>query len=559
MHQLPPLIQDLAIMLVVAGVITLLFQKIRQPVVLGYLVAGIIIGPYTPPGLLVTDVNNIKTLSELGVIFLMFSLGLEFSFHKLLRIGVSAGIIGIFEVVLMVGLGFASGKLMGWSNYDCLFLGSAIAISSSVIIVKALNELHLLNEPFAELISAVSVVDDLIAILLLVFLSTLVQSNNTVTGEVFWAAGKLIYIVLGWFLVGYFIIPTVFRHIMKYASDETITVVSVGLCLLLVTLAAYFNYSNALGAFIMGAILAETPLIHRIENLIKPLRDIFVAVFFISVGMLIDPRVIIHYWPVVIFVTCVTVFGKILGNGLGSLLTGQNLKTSVRVGFGMAQIGEFAFIIIGLGLSLHVINPVLYPVIVAVAVITAFATPYFIRYSGKLANNLNARIPKSYKIYLENYSNKINHFLPKSKQEGQSPTIVFRVVLNGILVAFIFGLVNYFFLQKMLLAGSYSKLIKTLFWFVAALLSSPFLWGMLSSFKKSEARTKLQFMSVAFVVWVVTFFEIMMISINYQLSWLNVFINFIVLIVIISLYNKNIDKVYLYFENNLIKNVTKNT
>lgn len=401
MHELAPLILDLAVMLGLAGLVILLFQRIHQPVVLGYLVAGMIVGPYTPPRAFVSDISNIRILSELGVIFLMFSLGLEFSFQKLTRVGFSASVIGVIEVVLMTAIGYCAGWIMGWSHYNCLFLGAALSISSTTIIIKAVDELKLKTKRFAELIFGVLIVEDLLAILLLVALTTLVSTKNLLSIDILYAGFQLILVVGGWFIIGYFIVPPLFRRLTPYVSQETLTIISVALCLMLVSIAAKFHYSTALGAFIMGSILAETTLIHRIENAVRPIRDIFGAVFFISVGMLVDPIVILENWKIVLVISLVTVIGKIITTSLAALLTGQSLNTSVRVGFGMAQIGEFSFIIAALGLSLGIVNEILYPLIVAVSVITTFTTPYFIRFSGYISNLLERRLPKRTIYFLD--------------------------------------------------------------------------------------------------------------------------------------------------------------
>jgi CPA2 family monovalent cation:H+ antiporter-2 len=317
----------------------------------------------------VSDITNIKILSELGVIFLMFSLGLEFSFDKLTRVGFSASVTGVIEVIIMVLIGYCVGRMMGWTYYDSLFLGAALSISSTTIIIKAIDGLGLKTKRFAELIFGVLIVEDLLAVLLLVALSTIVLTNHIFSYDMLSAACKLIIVVSAWFLFGYFLMPPLFRQIAGYISQETLTIISVALCLFLVCIAADLNYSTALGAFIMGSILAETVLVHRIETLIQPIRDIFAAVFFISVGMLIDPMVIIQHWPVVLLLAAVTIFGKILITTSAAIITGQSLSTSVRVGFGMAQVGEFSFIIAALGLSLNVTTNKLYPLIVAVSLL----------------------------------------------------------------------------------------------------------------------------------------------------------------------------------------------
>ena len=288
MHELAPIIQDLAVILGIASLVTLIFQYIRQPVVLGYIVAGIIVGPHTPPYILISDVDNVKVIAELGVIFLMFSLGLEFSFQKLASVGFSASITSLMEVILMMLIGFVTGQAMGWSFYDNVFLGAALSISSTTIIIKALEEMHLKGKRFATLIFGVLIVEDLLAILLLVALSSVVINKDHLFASLSMDAIKLVLVVGSWFLVGYFIVPYCFRKMIHYANQETLTITAIALCLLLVCIATHYHYTPALGAFIMGSILAETPQIHRIEEAIRPIRDIFAAVFFVSVGMLMD-------------------------------------------------------------------------------------------------------------------------------------------------------------------------------------------------------------------------------------------------------------------------------
>lgn len=391
MNELAPIIRDLAIILGMAGVVTLLFQKIKQPVVLGYLVAGIIIGPYTPPYLLISDVPNVKVLAELGVIFLMFSLGLEFSFHKLARVGFSAITTGIFEVLCMIIIGYFLGKILNWSDYESLFLGAALSISSTTIIIKSLQELNFTTRRFAHLVIGILIVEDLLAILLLVALSTLIITKHIFSISMLYATIKLIAVVASWFIVGFILVPKSFRTIARYTNSEILTIVSTALCLMLVVFAAYFHYSTALGAFIMGSILAETPQISRIRELIYPIRDIFAAVFFVSIGMLINPEMIIKHWPTVLLISLVTIIGKIFTSAIGAYLSGQSMRNSVRVGFSMAQIGEFSFIIIGLGMVMHVIDDELYAIIVAVSIVTTFTTPYFIRFADYLSRKVIKR------------------------------------------------------------------------------------------------------------------------------------------------------------------------
>jgi CPA2 family monovalent cation:H+ antiporter-2 len=443
MHDLAPIIKDLAVMLGVAGFVTLLFQYIRQPVVLGYLVAGFLVGPHFSTHSLVSDIPNIKVIAELGVIFLMFSLGLEFSFHKLVGVGFSASITGLLEVVLMMTIGFATGKAIGWSFYDCIFLGAALSISSTTIIIKALEELHLKGKRFAELIFGVLIVEDLLAILLLVALSSGVGHHGDIVVSLFVDTIKLILVVGSWFLIGYFVVPFFFRRIIDHASQETLTIISIAFCLLLVCVAAYFNYTPALGAFIMGSILAETPQVHRIEELIRPIRDIFAAVFFVSVGMLIDPKLILNNLPIVLLISSVTILGKICSSSVGALLTGQSISTSLRVGFGMAQIGEFSFIIVGLGLAMEVTSDMLYPIVVAVSAITTFTTPYLIRLSGGLVTKIERHLPQDVKNVLNNYSTWVYRTLADKKESVSYRKIITRFFVNAIIVAVIFTLMSF--------------------------------------------------------------------------------------------------------------------
>lgn len=558
MHSLAPLIYDLALMLGVAGFVALIFQRIKQPVVLGYLVAGIIIGPYTPPHALVNDIPNIKILSELGVIFLIFSLGLEFSFHKLMRVGFSATITGFFEVILMTAIGFGLGKMLGWSFNNALFLGAALSISSTTIIIKAIEELDLLKKRFAELIFGVLIVEDLLAILLLVILSTVVITHDVFSLDMVWVTGKLILVVGGWFIGGYFFIPSLHRVIMPYASEEIITIVSVGLCLILVSLAAYLQYSSALGAFIMGSILAETNSAHRIRILIKPVRDIFAAVFFISIGMLMDPKIVIQQWPIILLITFVTILGKIITTGLSTFLTGQNLNTSLRVGFGLAQIGEFSFIIVGLGVALNAVDETLYPIIVAVSVITTFTTPYLIRFSGYLASLLSKNLSENQKLFLESYSAVVYRNLSGFSQDRLYKSMLTRLIVNGIIVAILFTLSYRWILPGLHLFVAQLWLATTLCWFLALLMSSPFLWGMVFSSRSSKRLTLQNFFHLNFfVVWLLTLFELMFLSFIYFNAWPVIGLCIFIMIVFFVIAYRRLEKTYLWFENHLIRNLQR--
>lgn len=559
MHALAPLIYDLAIMLGLAGIVVLLFQRIHQPVVLGYLVAGMIVGPYTPPHALVNDIANIKILSELGVIFLMFSLGLEFSFHKLTRVGASASVIGFIEVILMCVIGYGTGLLMGWSHYNSLFLGAALSISSTTIIIKAIDELNLKTKRFAELIFGVLIVEDLLAILLLATLSTIVVTQNIISFDMLYAVVKLILVVGGWFLIGYFLVPPLFREIAAYISQETLTIISVALCLMLVCVAAYFHYSSALGAFIMGSILAETSLIRRIEELIQPIRDIFAAVFFISVGMLIDPYVIINNWQNVVLLSLITIVGKIITTSSAALLSGQRFDTSMRVGFSMAQIGEFSFIIAALGLSLGVTDNKLYPLIVAVSGVTTFTTPYLIRFSYYIIPKIENYLPTSIAHYLQRYSSWVLRENTPSHKFILFRSLIIRLLINAIVVAIIFALVHQYICPPLLQLMEVKWLTNTVCLLIAIALSSPFVWGMLFSFNLLQQKgvKKSQVNFVFFASWLVTLSETAFLSLAYFRTWITVLLFMGVVVVFIIGSYEYLEKFYAWFERRLLGNIKR--
>jgi CPA2 family monovalent cation:H+ antiporter-2 len=382
----PSIIQDLAVILGAAALASILFQKIKQPVVLGYLLAGLVIGPHTPPFSLVVDEAGIRVWSELGVIFLMFSLGLEFSFKKLLSVGKTAAVTGPFEAVFMLALGFVAGQLVGLSSIDSIFLGAILSISSTTIIIKALDELKLKKERSSQLIFGILVVEDLAGILILVALSTFASSGGQSVSipQLLLEAAKLIGIVASWIAIGSWILPRLSAWVGRRFGNEALVLLALSLCLFLVTLSAYFHYSVALGAFVMGAILGESDVVHEIEKLLQPIRDVFGAIFFVSIGMLLNPSDIQTYWKLILLVTALTIGGKFISTFIGAKLTGQSKENSIKAGLSLAQIGEFSFIIAGLGLDLKVMSGYLYPVAVATSVITTFTTPYMIRFAQQI-------------------------------------------------------------------------------------------------------------------------------------------------------------------------------
>lgn len=412
MSHLPNLMTDLALILISAGIITLLFKWLKQPLVLGYIVAGILAGPYIDIFPTVTDSDNISTWAEIGVVFLMFALGLEFSFKKLMKVGSTAFITAITEVVSMLLIGYLIGTMLGWSSIDSIFLGCMLSMSSTTIIIKAFDDLGYRGKKFTGVVFGTLVVEDLVAILMMVLLPAIAISQSF-DGEIMLESLlKVVFFLVLWFVVGIFLIPILLKKVRKIMNDETLLIIALGLCLGMVVLAADTGFSAALGAFIMGSILAETIEGEHIEQIIKPVKDLFGAIFFVSVGMMVDPAVLVEYALPILIITLVTLVGKAFFSSFGVLLSGQSLKTSIRSGFSLAQIGEFAFIIAALGLSLGAISEFIYPVIIAVSVITTFTTPYFIRLADPFANWLYRILPDKTIVVLERYASggdTVNH------------------------------------------------------------------------------------------------------------------------------------------------------
>lgn len=425
MEHLPHLITDLALILAVAGVTTLLFKKIKQPVVLGYIIAGFLVGPHVYLIPTVGDPEGIKVWSEIGVIFLLFSLGLEFSFRKLVKVGGSAFITALVGVTLMNIIGFVTGYLLGWKFMDRLFLGAILSISSTTIIMRAFDELGVRTRKFATLVLGVLIVQDLVAILLLVILSTFSVTQQFAGGDLLIQVLKLLFFLTLWFLAGIFFVPTFLKRASNLLNDETMLIVSIALCLIMVVLAVAAGFSAPLGAFIMGSILAETTHAERIEELIKSVRNLFAAVFFISVGMMIDPGVLKDHTLPILVITAVIIVGMSITFSLGALLAGQSLKHSIQAGMSLAQIGEFSFIIASLGVSLNVTSGFLYPIAVAASTFTTFTTPFFIKQSSAVYNMLE-------KIFPAKWSNNINRYSSGSQQ--LSAYSDWRQLLNGYLI-----------------------------------------------------------------------------------------------------------------------------
>ena len=404
MSHLATLINDLALILICAGVMTLLFKKLKQPLVLGYVVAGFLASPHMPYTPSVMDTANIQTWADIGVVFLLFALGLEFSFKKIVKVGGAAIIAACTIIFCMILLGITVGTGFGWQRMDSIFLGGMIAMSSTTIIYKAFDDLGMRKKQFTGLVLSVLILEDILAIVLMVMLSTMAVRHNFEGSEMLESIGKLLFFLILWFVVGIYLIPELLKRCRKLMSEETLLIVSLGLCFGMVVMAARTGFSAAFGAFIMGSILAETVEAESIERLVKPVKDLFGAVFFVSVGMMVDPAMIVEYALPIIVITLAVIFGQSLFGTLGVLLAGQPLKTAMQCGFSLTQIGEFAFIIASLGVSLHVTSDFLYPIVVAVSVITTFLTPYMIRFAEPASNFVDTHLPVKWKNFLLHYS-----------------------------------------------------------------------------------------------------------------------------------------------------------
>ena len=402
MSELPALFSDLALILVTAGVTTVLFKWLKQPLVLGYIIAGLLIGPYFPWFPVINDHHSVEIWSEIGMVFLLFAIGLEFSFKKLKKQAGTVGITAMTELVSMCFIGFFLGKLLGWSQMDSIFLGAMLSMSSTTIIAKAFEDLKMKGEKFTGSVIGVLVVEDLMAILMMVILSTLSVSTALDGRELMLSVTKLVFFLLVWYIGGVFLIPTILRWSRKFMSEETLTVFAVGLCFFMVWLANRAGFSSALGAFIMGSILAETLEAEMIHKVTEPIKNLFGAVFFVSVGMMVNPAILVQYWWQILVITVVVVVLKSLSSSVGMLLSGDNLKNSIRAGLCFGQIGEFSFIIATVGLSFGVIDDFMYPIIVSVSIITTFLTPYMIKAGEPLYNWIEQRIPQKWSNFFDN-------------------------------------------------------------------------------------------------------------------------------------------------------------
>ena len=557
-HHLYPLIGDLGLILMTAGVAVLLFKKIRQPLVLGYLIAGFLAGPHFHFFPSVKDTHNVEVWAEIGVIILLFSLGLEFSFKKLMKVGGSASITAATQITCMIGLGYLTGQLLGWSQMDSIFLGAILSISSTTIIIRAFEELGVKSQKFAGIVFGTLIVEDIVAILLLVLLSTIAVSQQFSGIELLESALKLVFFLILWFVSGIFFIPTLLRKAKNLLNDETMLIVSLALCLMMVILATKAGFSPALGAFIMGSIIAETTKAERIEHLVKPVKDLFGAVFFVSVGMLINPDTLAEYWLPVLIITMVTIVGKSMSTTLGSLISGQPLKQSVQAGVSLAQIGEFSFIIATLGTSLKVTSEFLYPLIVAISAVTTFTTPFLIKSSGTIYKVLEKILPEGVLKKIEDYSYSTQTIKSESSWKIFLKANVTQIVIHSVII-----------LGVILLASNYiipdsgdSQWDHILITGIMFVIISPFLWAL--ALRRVAAKAMEDIRRNRKYRGPVTF--ILFIRICLALFYLGLLLNsFLSPIVALSAlaimiiagiaFPKKLQQVYYYLENHFIKNL----
>lgn len=491
MGHLPKLIEDLALILGAGAITTLLFKRLKQPLVLGYIIAGFLVGPHISVFPTVIDEENIKILAEIGVIFLLFSLGLEFSFKKLLRVGGAASITAIVEIVAILVLGYFTGRWMGWSFMDSLFLGGLLASSSTTIIIRAFSELGVKRKQFATIVFGVLIVEDIVVILLMVLLSTVAVTKQFDGTEMINSVLKLLFFLTVWFIAGIFLLPTFLRQAKKLIDEETLLILSIGLCLGMVVLATQIGFSAELGAFVMGSILAETTSAEKIEHIFKPVKDLFGAVFFVSVGMLIDPAAMFEHRWAILWVTLLTIFGKMISTTIGALLSGQPLKQAMQVGMSMAQIGEFAFIVATLGITLKVTSDFLFPVAVGVSAITTFTTPYFIKFSEPFYNFVIKLLPSRLVKTLNRYSTGAQNIQAESEWKIVLKSYIIIAITNAIIIValtLLFYTCLFPFLSEKFDSLAISKAIFLVVTLAACL---PFLWALMARKPNNSAYTTL--------------------------------------------------------------------
>lgn len=554
---LPNLISDLGLILVTAAIAVLLFRKLKQPLVLGYLVAGFLASSQFDFFPTVKDMDSVKVWAEIGIIFLLFSLGLEFSFKKLMKVGGTASITALTQIIFMVVLGYLIGQLMNWGTLNSLFLGVILSISSTTIILKTFDELGVKTQKFAGNVIGALIVQDIVAILMMVLLSTVAVSQQFSGGELMQSVLKLIFFLTIWFVAGIFFIPTLLKKAKHLLTDEMLLIVSLALCLLMVIFAANVGFSPALGAFIMGSIIAETTQAEHIEHLVKPVKDLFGAVFFVSVGMLIDPEMLSKYAIPVGILTVTVIIGQSFFSTIGALLSGQPLKQSIQTGMSLSQIGEFSFIIATLGMTLNVTSDFLYPIVVAVSAITTFTTPFMVKFSTPFSVYLEKKLPRRWVKRIERYSANTEAIKSVSTWQIVLRSYLIQVIIHSIIIVAIISLSSKFIIPLV----QDSRFGNAMAALITVVILSPFLWALsLRRVATKQVQELMQVRKYQGPIIVLVFFRIVL-SLFYIGFILNTFfspiIAFIALVAaVISyiLFPKKLHAFYNKIEGHFLKN-----
>jgi CPA2 family monovalent cation:H+ antiporter-2 len=554
---LPNLISDLGLILVTAAIAVLLFRKLKQPLVLGYLVAGFLASSQFDFFPTVKDMDSVKVWAEIGVIFLLFSLGLEFSFKKLMKVGGTASITAITQIVGMVIIGYFIGQLMDWGKMNSLFLGVILSISSTTIILKTFDELGVKTQKFAGNVIGALIVQDILAILMMVMLSTVAVSQQFSGGELMQSVLKLIFFLTIWFVAGIFFIPTLLKKAKHLLTDEMLLIVSLALCLLMVLFAANVGFSPALGAFIMGSIIAETTQAEHIEHLVKPVKDLFGAVFFVSVGMLINPEMLAKYAVPVGILTFAVILGQSFLSTIGALFSGQPLKQSIQTGMSLSQIGEFSFIIATLGMTLNVTSDFLYPIIVAVSAITTFTTPFMVKFSTPFSIYLEKKLPRRWVKRIERYSANTEAIKSVSTWQIVLRAYLTQVVIHSIIIVAIISLSSKYILP-LVQDSRFGNAIAAL---ITIVLLSPFLWALsLRRVATKQVQELMQVRKYQGPIIVLVFFRIVLslfyigFILNTFFSPIIAFIALVIAVVSYVLFPKKLHAFYNKIEGHFLKN-----
>jgi CPA2 family monovalent cation:H+ antiporter-2 len=559
-QHLEPLITDLGLILMTAGIAVLIFKKLKQPLVLGYLIAGFLAGNHFNFFPSVTDMKSVEVWGEIGIIILLFSLGLEFSFKKLMKVGGTASVTAITQIITMTILGFMVGQWLEWSKMDSIFLGVMLSISSTTIILKTFDELGVKAQKFAGNVIGSLIVQDIIAILMMVLLSTVAVSDQFSGSVLVQSIFKLFFFLVLWFLGGIFIIPTVLKKTKHLLSDEMLLIISLALCLMMVMLASNVGFSPALGAFIMGSIIAETTQAEHIEHLVKPVKDLFGAVFFVSVGMLIDPEALYEHAIPVLILSFVTIFGQSISSTTGALLSGQPLKESIQTGMSLSQIGEFSFIIATLGMTLHATSSFLYPIVVAVSAVTTFTTPFMIKLSSPFSEYLSKKLPRRWTKRIERYSANTQAIKTVSNWQTVLHAYLTQVIVLSVIIIAVILLSSTYILP---LVEQY-HLGNIMGALITLAILSPFLWALslrrvavnevaiLLEERKSRGPMAMLFL---FRILLSTFFIGFLLNIFFSPSI--AFIAFVIATVLYFIFQKKLNAQYHKIENHFLSNLNE--